>query len=146
MFLLQTVVYSNASGENLQPLTITTQKGTCHFGCEVPQNNAERAKGLMFRQDLDENQAMLFVFPNDRIASMWMKNTYISLDMLFIDSNGSIIFIAENTTPLSEKGISPPSPLQEQTRAVLEIKGGLVKKLGIQENDKIQHAAFPIQD
>jgi uncharacterized membrane protein (UPF0127 family) len=146
LFLWQFLAYSSAFGEHTQPLIIVTQESLCHFECEVPKNDAERAKGLMFRQILDDDKAMLFVFPKDRRASMWMKNTYISLDMLFIDRHGSIIFIAENTTPLSEKSIAPPPNLLENARAVLEIKAGVAKRRGIQVNDIIQHPSFPIHD
>jgi uncharacterized membrane protein (UPF0127 family) len=142
-FLWQSLAYSSPFKEHT--LTIVTHQGPCHFKCEVPQNDAERAKGLMFRQSLDDNTAMLFVFPKDRRATMWMKNTYISLDMLFIDRYGSIIYMCENTTPLSEETIAPPPNLSSLARAVLEIKAGVAKKRGIKVNDRIQHPFFPSQ-
>ena len=145
-FFWQSLTYSIVLGATLQPLTILTQQGLCHFDCEVPHTDSDRAKGLMFRKTLDDNRAMLFVFPKDRRTTMWMKNTYICLDMLFIDREGSVIFIAEKTTPLSKATIAPPPHLAHKARAVLEINGGTSKKRGIQVSDRIQHPSFPIQD
>ena len=79
------------------------------FSVELAINDADRQKGLMFRKELPEGQGMLFDFKQDQDVSTWMRNTYISLEMLFINADGRIRRIAENTAPLSERII--PSDL-----------------------------------
>ena len=81
---------------------------------------------------------MLFMFPAPDRISMWMKNTYISLDMVFIDSKGRIDYIAERTTPLSLDIIQAPRPIQ----AVLELNGGAAEHFGIHAGDKVLHKSF----
>jgi uncharacterized membrane protein (UPF0127 family) len=81
---------------------------------------------------------MLFDFKQDQMVAMWMKNTYIPLDMMFIRADGTIARIAENTEPLSERIISSGSPV----RAVLEVIGGTARKLGIAAGDRVAHPMF----
>ncbi len=89
----------------------------------------------MFRKSLDAGTAMLFVFNPPRRIAMWMKNTYIPLDMLFATADGRIVFVAENTVPLSETRIAPPT----QTAFVLEIPAGTLKRLGIVLGDVLKY-------
>jgi uncharacterized protein len=122
----------------IQTLEIATRGGVHAFSVEIATNDAERQKGLMFRKELPEGRGMLFDFGHDQDVSMWMKNTYIPLDMLFIQSDGRISHIAENTEPLSERIISSGGPV----RAVLEVTGGTARKLGIAPGDRVASAMF----
>ncbi len=124
---------SGALAETI-PLSVLTASGKKYvFTAETAKTAFEQARGLMFRKDLSEDSGMLFDFKEEKEVRMWMKNTYISLDMLFISAAGEIIFIAENTKPLSLTIISAP----EKSRYVLEIKGGTSERLGIKVKDKI---------
>jgi uncharacterized membrane protein (UPF0127 family) len=95
-------------------------------------------QGLMFVRDMDDHAGMLFVFPGDKRVTMWMKNTYLSLDMVFIAADGRIEYIAKRTTPLSLGIISAPNP----ARAVLELKGGISEQLGIHVGDWVLHRSL----
>lgn len=119
-------------------LEIVTKNGVHVFTVEVARTDEERAKGLMFRKELAEGTGMLFDFKPDQDVAMWMRNTYIPLDMLFINADGTIRRIAENTEPLSEKTIPSGGPV----RGVLEVIGGTAKKLGIAPGDKVAHPLF----
>jgi uncharacterized membrane protein (UPF0127 family) len=121
-----------------QTLEIATANGVQSFAVEVMTNDADRAKGLMFRRELPEGRGMLFDFHRDQDIAMWMKNTYISLDMIFIEGNGRIRRIAENTTPLSEVTIPSGGPV----RGVLEVIAGTARKLGIKPGDRVAHPIF----
>jgi len=117
-----------------EKLTIACPQKDIPFEVELALTPAVQAKGLMFRASLPEDQGMLFVFLGDRPVTMWMKNTLIPLDMLFIDDAGKIMGIFENTKPFSLKAIGPASG----TTQVLELKGGTVKKHGITKNCVVQ--------
>jgi uncharacterized membrane protein (UPF0127 family) len=119
-------------------LEIVTKNGVHVFSVELARTDEERQKGLMFRKELPEGKGMLFDFKPDQDVSMWMRNTYIPLDMLFINADGTIRRIAENTEPLSEKTIPSGGPV----RGVLEVIGGTAKKLGIAAGDKVAHPLF----
>ena len=98
-------------------------------------------QGMMFIREMDEHTGMLFMFPENKPVSMWMKNTYVSLDLLFLNAQGKIDFIAEKATPRSEAIIGPPTP----EFAVLELKGGACEHFGIQVGDKVLHKNFKKQ-
>lgn len=117
----------------LLPLKIHTATRDISYGVEMARSDAEQQKGLMYRRHLPENQGMVFIFSKPTKITMWMKNTYISLDMLFINENGYVIQIVENTTPESETIISS----QELVRAVLEINAGQVAKNTIAVGNKV---------
>ncbi|MGV3632710.1 MAG: DUF192 domain-containing protein [Pseudorhodoplanes sp.] len=127
-----------AAAANESMLEIVTKDGVHVFTVEMAKTDEERQKGLMFRKELPEGRGMLFDFKPDQNVSMWMRNTYIPLDMLFINGDGTIRRIAENTEPLSEKTISSGGPV----RGVLEVIGGTAKKLGIKAGDKVAHPLF----
>ena len=124
--------------QELQPLEIASKNGVHIFGVELAVTPEEQAKGLMFRRELPEGQGMLFDFQREQPTSFWMKNTYISLDMIFIRADGRILRIAENTVPLSEALVSSGGPV----RAVLEVVAGTTKKLGIAPGDRVAHPIF----
>ena len=121
-------------------LTIVTRAGVRHpFQLEIANTPETRSRGLMFRRELAPDRGMLFEFgQRETDVSMWMKNTYIPLDMLFIRANGLIHHIAENTTPLSEATISSNGPV----KGVLEVIGGTAKRLGIAAGDRVEHPFF----
>ena len=104
----------------------------------VADNDAERARGLMYRRSMADNSGMLFDFGNERDITMWMRNTYISLDMLFIDANGRIGHIAANTTPLSDTVISS----RIKAQFVLEINAGIARRQGIEVGDRVHGPAI----
>jgi uncharacterized membrane protein (UPF0127 family) len=117
---------------------IASKSGVHAFAVEVVDNEATRAKGLMFRKELPEGQGMLFDFHKDQEVAFWMENTYISLDMIFIRGDGRILRIAESTTPLSTKQVVSGGPV----RAVLEVIAGTSRKLGIAPGDRVAHPIF----
>lgn len=121
-----------------QTLEIVTKNGVHVFSIELAATDADRMKGLMFRKELPEGRGMLFDFKRDQDVSMWMRNTLIPLDMLFINADGRIRRIAENTEPLSERTIPSGGPV----RGVLEVIGGTAKKLGIVPGDRVAHPIF----
>jgi len=108
-------------------LTITCPQGEIPFKVELARTPQEQQKGLMFRTQLDQDAGMLFVHSKPRAVGMWMKNTPLSLDMIFCDQRGKILAIHEKTTPYSLKHIGPI----EAVSYVLEVNGGVVEKQGI---------------
>jgi hypothetical protein len=105
---------------------------------EIAETPAEKAKGLMFRRTLGEMEGMLFLYAEPQEVSMWMRNTYLPLDMVFVAIDGTVTRIAERTTPFSEKQILSDGPVL----AVLEVNGGLAEKLGLKPGDRLIHSAF----
>jgi uncharacterized membrane protein (UPF0127 family) len=125
--------------QKLQAVTIVTQNGGQTFTAELANTPAQRARGLMFKTRLPERQGMLFDFGRDQEIRMWMKNTLIPLDMIFIQSDGRIHRIEQNTKPGSLRPISSNGPV----RAVLEMRAGTSKKYGIAPGDRVIHHLFP---
>lgn len=121
------------------PLSIDSTGGRFGFEVELAATAEQRRQGLMFRDSLEDDHGMLFDFGRTAPVTMWMRNTYISLDMLFIDPDGQIRRIVENTQPLSDAVIGSGGPV----RAVLELRGGVSAELGIQPGDQVIHAMFP---
>ena len=109
-----------------------------HFFVEIAETRSQRQRGLMFRPDLPQNTGMLFDFGEETQLSMWMKNTFIPLDMLFVNEQGTIHRIVENTTPLSLKTIPGGAP----TMVVIEFNAGVTRRLGIRPGDRIIHGIF----
>ena len=122
----------------LQTLTIASRTGVHDFTVELAVTPEDTARGLMFRRELPEGRGMLFDFQRERETAFWMKNTYISLDMIFIRGDGRILRIAENTQPLSERLV----PSGGRVRAVLEVIAGTAKKLGLAPGDRVAHPIF----
>lgn len=116
------------------PLTVTTANGKVHtFSVELALDNDQRARGLMFRRTMPKDAGMLFDFGTTRQVMMWMRNTYLPLDMLFIARDGKVMTIHENAVPLSESIIDSRVPVA----FVLELNAGVVKRLGIAEGDHV---------
>lgn len=128
-----------AFAQQLEKLTIVTASGARRtFQVEVMRNDADRARGLMFRRMLPADRGMLFDFERAEDVSMWMQNTYIPLDMLFIRADGVIRKIAANTEPLSTRTIPSGGPVL----GVLEINGGEAARRGIKAGDRVEHPLF----
>ena len=127
-----------AAAQKLERLEIVTRTGVHVFDIEMAATPEERSKGLMFRRELPQGQGMLFDFEGDGPIAMWMRNTHISLDMIFIRADGHIARIAENTVPMSETTIPSGAPV----KAVLEVIAGTAKRLGIAPGDRIAHRIF----
>ncbi len=106
------------------------------FRLEVVNTPAERAKGLMFRRynEMQDDQGMLFIFPDESPRTFWMRNTLIPLDMLFIGSDARIVGIVANAKPLSEE----PRGVDKPSKYVIELLGGSAKKFGIAEGSKVE--------
>jgi len=114
-------------------VTIKTNSDEYIFNVEIAKTNEQRSLGLMNRKILNQNDGMIFIYPNSQIVKMWMKNTYIPLDMIFIKENGEIDTIIKMTKPLELKPIGP----NKSVKAVLEINGGLTTYLNIKKGDKV---------
>ncbi len=122
----------------LETFTINTATGAHSFAVEVMRTPEQREKGLMFRRFLPADRGMLFDFKTEQTVMMWMKNTYIPLDMIFIGRNGKIVGLAENTEPMSERIIPSGAP----AFAVLEVNGGTAAKIGLKIGDNVTHPMF----
>ena len=120
------------------PLSIVTNDAVHEFTVEVANDSDEISFGLMERESMDADKGMLFDFNPPREPGMYMKNTLIPLDMLFIAEDGYVEMIARNTVPGSLRTISPGVPV----RAVLELNGGLAAELGILPGDTVKHPLF----
>jgi hypothetical protein len=129
---------ARAAAAKSEPLTILTKTGPKRFDVEVMRDDAGRARGLMFRRHMAADHGMLFDFEREEPVTMWMKNTYMPLDMVFIRTDGTISRIAADTEPLSTAIIASGSPVS----AVLELNAGTAAKLGIQPGDRIEHPMF----
>jgi uncharacterized protein len=127
------LMYPTARATEQQTLEIASKSGVHVFSVELAVTDEERARGLMYRREVPEFYGMLFDFKSDQDIRMWMKNTYVSLDMIFIQSDGRIRRIAENTETESERIISSGGPV----RAVLEVVAGTARKLGIEPGDRV---------
>jgi uncharacterized protein len=130
--------FAGARAASIQPLEIVTKNGVQVFSVELATTEQEKETGLMYRKELPDGKGMLFDFSPEQQVSMWMKNTYIPLDMIFIRADGRILRIAENTEPLSTKIIPSGGP----AKGVLEVIAGTAKKYGIAPGDRVAHPLF----
>jgi uncharacterized membrane protein (UPF0127 family) len=108
------------------------------FNIELATTNEQQMRGLMFRETMAANAGMLFLYPQERIITMWMKNTILPLDMIFADRQGVVVSVHANAVPYSEDVISSRAP----ALAVLEVNAGTAAKLGIREGDRLVHPGF----
>ncbi len=122
----------------VEQLSIDTASGPVTLHVEIADDDAERARGLMFRESLADDAGMLFHFQEPEMASFWMRNTVLSLDIIFIAPDGRILNIADHTTPFSEA----PIPADGLTRGVLEIRAGRAEALGIRPGALVHHRIF----
>jgi len=138
MVLLAICAQSPVRAADLQTLEIVTRNGVQVFSVELATTPEEKQTGLMYRKELPEGRGMLFDFSPEQEISMWMKNTFIPLDMIFIRRDGRILRIAENTVPQSTAIISSRGP----AKAVLEVIAGTARKYGIAPGDRVAHPWF----
>lgn len=138
LMLILALAAMPASAASFQPLEIVTKNGVQVFSVEMATTEEEKQTGLMYRKELADGKGMLFDFTPEQEVSMWMKNTYISLDMIFIRADGRILRIAENTEPLSTKIISSGG----LAKGVLEVPAGTAQKYGIRPGDRVGHPLF----
>jgi len=144
-FLLSLLLLAVASGPAVAqlarfptaPLTIMTAGGPRQFTVEVATTPEQMEQGLMFRRSLAPDSGMIFDFRTPSMAAMWMRNTLIPLDMLFVDAGGRIVNIHERAVPGSFDTIGAAAPV----RAVVELNGGTASRLGIRPGDRV---VFPI--
>lgn len=130
---LQSELQQSEAGLKQVALRIRTSEATHAFVVELAASGAEQAQGLMFRTHLAPDKGMIFPFPEDRVASFWMKNTVIPLDIIFIRRDGTIESIAANTIPYS----LAPVRSNEPVATVLEIAAGRAAELGIGPGDTV---------
>ncbi|HEY4587538.1 MAG TPA: DUF192 domain-containing protein [Brevundimonas sp.] len=128
----------DGAGQPLEALSIVTSTGEHKFMVEIADDDAERARGLMFRPPLEDDRGMLFQFPTASEQSFWMKNTPSSLDILYIDPRGRIVSIARHTTPNSEA----PIPSNGAANGVLELRAGRADEIGAKPGDTVKHPFF----
>jgi len=129
---------TGARAADFKTLEIATKSGVQVFSVEVATTEEEKRTGLMYRKELADGRGMLFDFSPEQEVSMWMKNTYISLDMIFIRADGRILRIAENTEPQSTKII----PSRGLAKGVLEVIAGTARKYGIAPGDRVAYPLF----
>jgi uncharacterized protein len=120
-------------------LAIKTANGkVVNFKIWLADTKQREEQGMMFVREMDVHTGMLFMFPENQPVSMWMRNTYVSLDLLFLDAHGKIDTIAASAAPLSDAIIGPKRP----EYAVLELKGGACEHFGIKVGDTVIHSSF----
>lgn len=136
--LLVPVVVSAQETMRVETVTVTTAKGAFQFKTEIADTTPTRERGLMFRKTMPQDSAMLFIWDRPMVAAMWMQNTYVSLDMLFIAGDGTVRHVAENTKPLSRDIVSAGV----EVAAVLELVAGTARRIGLKAGDKVAHSIF----
>lgn len=119
-------------------LDVRGPSGMARFSVEVADDGAERARGLMFREDMPTAAGMLFVYDRPQSVSFWMKNTLIPLDMIFADESGRVTRVHSDAVP----GDLTPIDGGDGVQFVLEINGGLARRMGIAEGAEIRHPAI----
>ena len=120
-------------------LVIVTADGKHHgFDVELAQTVAQQTQGLMYRKSLPADAGMLFDFHQAKPIAMWMKNTLLPLDMIFITAEGRVAGVAERTIPQSQDIIPSPGAVL----AVLEVNGGTASRLGLKAGDRVEYPLF----
>lgn len=120
-------------------IELAGKRGTVAFDVAVADDFAERARGLMYVTEMADSQGMLFIYGVSQPTAFWMKNTYIPLDIIFIDARGVVKKVHANAVPHDTTAIPSGVPI----RSVLEINGGLAEKLGIAAGTRVRHADLP---
>ena len=138
LFALAILHPARAFAAGQATIDIVNSSGVHPFAVELATNDEERARGLMFRKELPEGRGMLFDFGQEQPVAFWMRNTYISLDMIFIRGDGRVLRVAENAEPLSDRLI----PSGGAVRAVLEVIAGTAHKYGIKPGDRVTGSFF----
>lgn len=135
LFAKVSVAWAACSAERV---SLRGDFGQVQFNVEIADDPMERSQGLMFRESLPQSSGMLFVYERPQRVSFWMKNTLIPLDMIFMDATGTVQSVAHEAVP----GDLTPIHGGDGILVVLEINGGLARRLGIDAGDQMQHAVF----
>ena len=122
----------------VEQVIVTTDRGDMAFATEIATTDETRSRGLMFRRSMGEREAMLFHWHSPHVVTMWMRNTYIPLDMLFVTADGTVVHVEADTVPQSLEVLSA----DREVSAVLEIVGGMAAKLGIRPGSRLKHRFF----
>lgn len=125
-------------GREAEILYINTVQGRFKFTAEIADTPEKTQSGLMFRESMPHNHGMLFDFHKEKEVYMWMKNTPLSLDMVFLSPTGRVVSVASNTTPFSESVISS----KKLASGVFEINAGTSKLIGLKAGDLLEHHSF----
>ncbi|MET0314137.1 MAG: DUF192 domain-containing protein [Hansschlegelia sp.] len=134
-FVAAVTALAAVAGPRLEPLAFETSSGRHEFQVEVAVTPQEREVGLMYRRSLDPDHGMLFDFGKADDVSMWMENTYVSLDMAFVGEDGRVARVEEGAQPLSTRIISSGSPV----KYVVELLAGTAKRIGLKPGDRVIH-------
>jgi uncharacterized protein len=134
----QSTAAAQSSAFPVSQLTVETARGRFAFTVEVADTGTRRVLGLQGRRTLEPNAGMLFDFQTPQMVSMWMKDTYLPLDMIFVAADGVILNIAEKTVPHS----LIPIVSTGKALAVLEVNAGTARRLGIRPGDRVFHSIF----
>lgn len=140
-FVLSAESWAWADGTSdlrVEAVIVETSQGRTVFQAEIADTAETRAKGLMFRDSMPEDHGMLFDFGKPRQIAMWMKDTKISLDMIFVDKAGKVIGIAENTVPYSTSTIAVSEPV----KAVFEVNAGTARRIGLKPGGRLVSPIF----
>ena len=135
LFALGILAQASGFAAGTGTLVLKTDSGDHSFNIEVATTDRERSLGLMFRRSLPENAGMLFLYDRAQPAAMWMKNTLIPLDMVFISADGKVHRIEQNAEPFSTSLIPSEGPVV----GVLELNGGEAAKIGLKRGDKVRY-------
>ncbi len=133
--VLMTATGVDAAKLRVEPVVLISETGRHTINAEIADTPGTRATGLMFRRSLAPDAGMLFIYDAPQNVTMWMKNTYISLDMIFADAGGTIIRIARETEPFSTDIIESGG----QAKVVLEVAAGTAKRLKLKPGDRLEH-------
>jgi uncharacterized membrane protein (UPF0127 family) len=128
----------DSAGRPLEPLTVVTATGEHTFMVEIADDEAERQRGLMFRQPLEADRGMLFEFEIAEEQGFWMKNTPSSLDIVYIGADGHIVSIASHATPFSQTVLASNGA----AKGVLEVRAGRMDEIGAKPGDVVRHPFF----
>ncbi len=134
-FFISQAIAEETAPKSDRTVIIETEAGRHLFTVEIADTPETRARGLMFRRHLGRQNGMLFLFPTEAPVVMWMKNTPLSLDMIFLTGDGRVHHIARYTEPFSERLI----PSQGPVKAVLEVLAGTADRLGLKVGDRVRH-------
>jgi uncharacterized protein len=138
VLLVALTIGRGAAASAAGSLEFVTATGAHRFEIEVARTEREREVGLMYRRSMRRNHGMLFIFPSEQTVSMWMKNTYIPLDMVFVSRKGRVTSVARDAVPMSET-IIPSGP---PAFAVIELNAGAARAIGLDVGDQVRHSSF----
>lgn len=132
---------TGADAMRREDMKLHTSKGVKVVSVEITETQDEKMKGLMFRSSLPDDQGMIFAYDPPREITMWMRNTYIPLDMVFIRPDGVIHRIEAWTRPLSEEIVASKGDVA----ACLELAGGAAERMGLKAGDRVEHPMFGVR-